>query len=60
MEYFVSAANLTPDCPHSLLTALAKNHPDQEVWLQSYFEEKRRIQSLGTYDKISLAKYRAI
>ncbi len=57
---FVSTANLTPDCPRSLLTALAKNHPDQEVWPQNYVEEQPRIESLGTHDKISLAEYRAL
>ncbi len=57
---FVSAANLTGDCPCSLLTVLANNHPDQKVWLQSYYKEKCGIESLGTYDKISIAEYRAV
>jgi hypothetical protein len=60
MANFVSAANLTCDCPYSLLTALADNHPNQEIWLQSYYEDKRGIESLGTHDKISLAEYRAL
>ncbi len=36
----VSAINLHWDCPPSLLQALATSHPDREVWLQSYYEEK--------------------
>jgi len=28
--------------------------------MQSYFEEKRGIESLGTFKKITLAKYRAL
>jgi hypothetical protein len=36
------------------------SHPDREVWLQSYYEEKCGIESLGTCRKISLGKYRAI
>jgi hypothetical protein len=57
---FVSTVNVVCDCPRSLLTALAESHPDSEVWLQSYFEEKRGIESLGRYKKLSLAKYRAL
>jgi hypothetical protein len=52
---FVSAVNLHTDCPPSLLKALAISHPDQEVWLQSYYEEKHVIQSLATYKKTLLA-----
>ena len=56
----VSAVNLHRDCPPSLLRALADTHPDRQVWLQSYYEEKNSIQSLGTYQKLSLAEYRAL
>jgi hypothetical protein len=42
------------------LKALANTHPDCEVWLQSYYEEKRGIESLGTFHKISLGKYCAL
>ena len=38
----VSAVNLTSECPPSLLKALAEKHPDRDIWLESYFEEKRR------------------
>ena len=55
---FVSAVNLHRDCPPSLLKALAANHPDREVWLESFYEEKRGIEDLDTYTKISLADYR--
>jgi hypothetical protein len=37
---FVSALNLHCKCPPTLLKALANTHPDHEVWLQSYKEEK--------------------
>ncbi len=57
---FVRAVNLVYDCPRSLLTVLADCHPDREVWLQSYFEEKHGIESLGTYKKLSLAQYHAL
>ena len=57
---FVSAINLHRDCPPSLLKALADTHPDREVWLASFEEEKRGITSLDTYTKISLGEYRAL
>jgi hypothetical protein len=57
---FVSAVNLHRECPLSLLTALADSHPDQEVWMASFLEEKRGIQSLDTYKKITLGEYRAL
>ncbi len=40
---FVSAVNLHWDCPPSLLKALADTHPNREIWLESFFEEKRGI-----------------
>jgi hypothetical protein len=57
---FVSTVNLVCEYPRSLLTALADKHPDREVWLKSYFEEKRGIESLGTYEKLSLTQYHAL
>jgi hypothetical protein len=42
------------------LKALADSHPDREVWLASYQEEKQGIESLNTYRKISLGEYRAL
>ncbi len=56
----VSAVNLHWDCPSSLFTALADSHPDREVWLESFFEEKRGIQSLDPYKKITLGEYWAL
>ena len=56
----VSAINLHRDCPPSLLQALATTHPDREVWLQSYYEEKNGIESLGTFKRITLGEYRAL
>jgi hypothetical protein len=55
---FVSAVNLHRDCPPSLLKALAKTHPDREVWLECFYKEKRGVKELDTYKKISLAEYR--
>jgi len=57
---FVSALNLHKECPPTLLKALADSHPDQEVWLQSYKEEKSGLKSLNTYHKLALGKYRAL
>ncbi len=51
---FVSAINLHLECPPSLLKALTDSHPDREVWLCSFFKEKRGIQSMNTYCKITL------
>ncbi len=60
MASFVSAVNLHRDCPPSLLKALADTHPDHEIWLESFFEEKHGIQSLDTYTKITLGEYCAL
>jgi hypothetical protein len=57
---FVSTVNLHQDCPPTLLGALAMSHPDREVWLQSYYEEKHGIESLSTFRKITLGEYRAL
>jgi hypothetical protein len=57
---FVSAVNLHLECLPSLLKALANSHPDREVWLSSFLEEKHGIQSLNMYHKITLGKYCAL
>ena len=57
---FVSAVNLHKDCLPTLLKALADTHPDREIWMQSYFEEKHGIESMGTFTKITLGEYRAL
>jgi hypothetical protein len=60
MANFVSAANLIWECPHSLLTALVDNHPDCDIWMRSFWEEKDSIISMDTYNTITLAQYRAL
>jgi hypothetical protein len=35
-------------------------HPDQDVWLASFREEKDGIESLDTYVKITVAEYCAL
>jgi len=57
---FISAVNLHKECPPTLLKALADSHPDRKVWMQSYFEEKRGIESMCTFKKITLGEYRAL
>jgi hypothetical protein len=40
---------------------LALTHPDHEVWLQSYYEEKSGIEEdMGTFQKKSLGEFRAL
>jgi hypothetical protein len=56
----VSAINLHRDCPLSLLQTLAASHPYREVWLQSYYEEKGGIESLGTFKRLTLGEYWAL
>jgi hypothetical protein len=57
---FVSTVNLHLECWPTLLKVLADSHPDGEVWLSSFLEEKHGIQSLNTYRKITLGKYHAL
>ena len=57
---FVSAFNLHRECPPSLLKALADSHPDREIWLESFCEEKRGIEALATNKKNFLDKYPAL
>jgi hypothetical protein len=57
---FVSAVDLHKECPPTLLKSLADSHPDCEVWLHSYFEEKLGIESLGTFWKLTLGEYRTL
>jgi hypothetical protein len=59
-DNFISATKLVQDCPCSLLTTLADNHPDQKTWLESYFEEKRTIEALDTYKRLTLAEYHSL
>ena len=57
---FVSAVDLHCDCPASLLQALADNHLDRKVWLQSYYNEKRSLERLQTYQRLMLGQYCAL
>jgi hypothetical protein len=57
---FITAVNLHCEHPPTLLRALADSHPDCEVWLQSYYEEKRGIESLRTFKKITPGEYWAL
>jgi hypothetical protein len=56
---FVSAALLLWECPRSLLSALAPTHPDHDIWLASFREEKDGIRSQNTYNVLTLDQYRA-
>jgi hypothetical protein len=57
---FVTALNLHKECPPTLLKALADSHPNREVWLQSYKEEKSGLESLNTYRELTLGEYQAL
>ena len=57
---FVSTVNLHWDCPPSLLKALADTHPNRQIWMESFLEEKLGIKSLDTYNKLTLGEYRAL
>jgi hypothetical protein len=57
---FVSAVNLHCDCPPLLLKALTDSHPNCAIWLESFFKEKRGIEQLDTYKKITLGEYCAL
>jgi hypothetical protein len=57
---FDSAVNLHKECMPTLLKALADSHPNREVWSQSYFKEKRGIESMGAFRKITLGEYHAL
>ena len=56
----VSAVDLHNDCPSSLLQALADDHPDREVWLNSFYEKKDSLESMNTYRKITMSEYSAL
>ena len=60
MANIVSAVNLHGDCSSSLLQALADHNPDREVWLNSYYKEKDSVESMGTYQKITLGEYQVL
>jgi hypothetical protein len=60
MANFVSAANLIWERPHSLFTALADKHPDRDIWMCRFWEEKNSIISMDTYDTITLVQCHAL
>ena len=47
------------ECPRSRLYALANKHPNHEVWLQSFQEEKEVLILNNTYETIKLGEYYA-
>jgi hypothetical protein len=57
---FVSTINLHRDCSPTLLHALADSHPNCDVWLASYKEEKEGLESLNTFCRITLGVYCAL
>ncbi len=57
---FASALHLHCECLTTLLKALANCHPNHDVWLASYNEEKRGLECLNTYWKITLGEYWAL
>ena len=56
---FVCAASLLWECPRSLLSALAPTHPDRNVWLASFWEEKNGIKLQDTCNVLTLEQYHA-
>ncbi len=55
-----STVNLHRDFPPSLLQALALTHPDHEIWLRSYYDEKQGIEDMGTFRKITFGEHRTL
>jgi hypothetical protein len=51
---FVRANNLHQDCPPTLFKALAASHPNQEVWLNSFYEESVEFKVLTHTRKLHL------
>ena len=56
----ISVINLHQDFLPSLLQAPAASHPNREVCLQSYYEEKGGNESLGTFKRLILGEYCAL
>ena len=48
----ISTGNLCKYAPLLLLQALAAAHPDQEVWLQKYYEETNSIKNMCTFTRL--------
>ena len=54
---YVSAKHLLSPCPPSLCKALDTSNPDQQVWMDSYNEEKQGLIDHEVYKKISKNHY---
>jgi hypothetical protein len=57
---FVCTTTLVWECPRSLLMVLSDLHPNRDVWLHSFCEEKSGTELMDTYNKIDLAQYKAL
>jgi hypothetical protein len=53
-------STFTSKCPPSVLKSLADSHPNHEIWLNSFFEEKQEIESLGNFRNIMLGEYHVL
>ncbi len=56
----VSARECTMPCPPSLQRALDPSHPDHDIWLASYAEEKSSLIDVDTFNVITLDHYRRL
>ena len=56
----ISAKGLKSDCPKSLKEALSEDNVDRDIWLQSYYEEKRALVDNHTYVTLTLEQYREL
>ena len=54
---FVSATGLQLPCPSSLKFALDSSNPDRFIWSQSYNEEKRGLENMDVFRRISKEEY---
>ena len=55
-----SIESMNTYCKITLLQALADDHTDREVWLNSFYNEKDSIESMNTYRKITPDEYHAL
>ncbi len=56
----VSAKECSLPCPPSLQRALDPSHPDRDIWLASYVEEKSSLIDVDTFNVITLDQYRRL
>ena len=57
---YLSAKNILPPCPPSLLKALDPSDPDHQMWLDSYNKEKKCLVSHDIYENILKTQYLAL